>query len=185
MKNKPTLCALIFLTILITACDLMHDSPEKIFDTIGLNGNKIPHGFHRHFKEMRQHKANGSLRILAEDNKTMKQATCEEYIAFAYKRTFEPDIENIKNLKGTDEAKPIIAAGLAMFEFADKIYKNNFPPIAKMIDEGKTDAEVDAAIDQLESTKGEELETKYKETMNLLIPYAKEHGVKYETIEMP
>ena len=185
MKTKSTIYLLICALTILTSCDLMYDSPEKIFETIGLNGNKIPHDFQRHFREIRQRKANGVLQIVAEDNKTMKNATCVEYMDFAYKQTFDADIENIKKLKVTDEAKPIVAAGLKTFEYADEVYKKDFPIIAKMIDDGKTDQEIDAAIDHLDETKGAELGRLYAEMMDLLIPYAEKHGVEYKTINMP
>lgn len=185
MKTKSTIYLLFCLLSILTSCDLMYESPDKIFQTIGLNGNKIPHGFQRHFNEIRKRKANGILEIVGEDNKTMKQVTCVEYMEFAYNQTFNSDIEKIKNLKPTNEAKPIIAAGLKTFEYADEIYKKDFPIIAKMIDEGKSDKEIDAAIAKLDETKGVELDRLYTEMMDLLIPYAKKHGVEYKTINMP
>lgn len=184
MKIKSTTFLFLCLLATLISCDLMYDSPEKIFDTIGLNGNKIPHGFERHFNEIRQRVANGGLEIVAADNKMMKKATCLEYMAYAYERTFDSDIENIKNLKVTAEAQPIVEAGAKAFKYADGIYKNDFPVIAKMIDDGKTDQEIDAAIENLDATKGAELDMLYTEMMDLLILYAKKHGVEYKTIDI-
>ncbi|MBW1654322.1 hypothetical protein [Flavobacterium quisquiliarum] len=177
MKTKSFL----FLIVLITgiSCKLTNDSPDQIFNTIGLNANKIPSSFERVFKEFRQHKANGTLQLPTEDGKSMKKATCVEVVKFAYANTFKEDIRRIKNLNSTEEAEPIIKAGIELFEYADEIQNKDFMMIARMIDEGKSDEEIDAAAKELDETKGMKLEEKYTKVMDLLLPYADANGVEY------
>lgn len=177
MKTKSFL----FLIVLITgiSCKLTNDSPDQIFNTIGLNANKIPSSFERVFKEFRQHKANGTLQLPTEDGKSMKKATCVEVVKFAYANTFKEDIRRIKNLNSTEEAEPIIKAGIELFEYADQIQNKDFMMIARMIDEGKSDEEIDAAAKELDETKGMKLEEKYTKVMDLLLPYADANGVEY------
>ena len=170
---------------MVNACSTTQDSPEKIFNTVGLNVNKIPRSFERHFREIRLHKANGTLQVLAEDNSTMKAATCVVFIEYAYGKTFESDIRNIRNLSGNEDSQPVIDAGLELFEYADEIYKEDFPRIARMIDEGRAGAEIDSAIDELDMSKGVELDRKYNKVMDLLLPYADKHYVPYKGIEIP
>lgn len=165
------------------SCNLRDSKPQEIFAVIGLNANKISRSFERDFTEIRQHKENGNIMIPAADKKTMRPASCVEYIKYSFGITFKDDIEKIKKLKVNDETKPIINAGLDMFQYADDIYQKDYPVIAKMIDDGKSDSEIDAAAAQLQLTKGVELEKKYNTTMELLLPYAQKHGVKYKTID--
>ncbi|SFE02706.1 hypothetical protein [Flavobacterium phragmitis] len=171
----------LFLIVLITgiSCKLTNDSPDHVFNTIGLNANKIPSNFERVFKEFRQHKANGTLQLPTEDGKSMKKATCVEVVKFAYANTFKEDIRRIKNLNPTEEAEPIIKAGIELFEYVDEIQNKDFMVIAKMIDEGKSDEEIDAAAKQLDDTKGIILDEKQSKMMDLLLPYADANGVEY------
>jgi hypothetical protein len=49
-----------------------------------------------------------------------------------------------------------------------------------MIDDGKSEEEINLAAKQLDDTKGIELDKKYKKVMDLLLPYADKHGVEYK-----
>lgn len=175
---------LLLFVVFLSSCNIFQDSPDRIFNLIALNANKIPSSFQRHFKEIRQHKANGSLQVPAKDNKSYRPATCTEYVDYAYSKTFDKDIEDVKKIRTTDETKPIVERALVMFKYADTIYKKDFPVIAKMIDEGKSDEEIDQALYNLDDTKGVELDKMYESTMELVLPFAKKHGVEYKTINM-
>lgn len=180
MKRLLVLSLLAILMLPSVSCiEDMRVNPNKIFSKIGLNGNKIPRNFSSHFTEMRAHKARGSLVIITEDQEIIENVSVLEYIENRYVNMFERDIEGIKELRTDEESQPIIDAGLDMFEYAQEIYRNDFPKIAKMIDEGRPDSEIDAAIEELEITKGVELDIKYDITMDLLLPYADKKGVKY------
>lgn len=167
----------------IYSCHFMESRPQEVFATIGLNANKISRSFERDFVEIRQHKENGNIKIPAEDKKSMRPASCVEYVKYAFGMTLKGDIEKINKLRVNEETRPIINAALDMFRYADEIYEKDYPAIAKLIDEGKSDAEIDAAATQLELTKGPALDKKYNTTMDLLLPYAQKHGVKYKTID--
>jgi len=52
--------------------------------------------------------------------------------------------------------------------------------IAKMIDEGKPDEEIDTAIKELDINKGPIVDEKFNKVYDLIIPYADKHGVDYK-----
>jgi hypothetical protein len=170
-----------FLLTIISSCNLLNDSPNKVFEVIGLNANKIPKSFERVFKEFYLQKVNGSLQVPAADNKSMRPATCVESVKYWYAHTFKEDIRKIKELQVEEEAKPIVTAALDLFEYADEIQKTDFVVIAKMIDEGKTEDEINNASKKLDDTKGILLDKKYEAVMKLLLPYADKNGVEYKT----
>ncbi|WP_281233112.1 hypothetical protein [Flavobacterium gelatinilyticum] len=173
--------ALVFVSTFLFSCNFFTDSsPNRVFELIGLNANKIPSSYERVFKEYYQQKQNGTLQALADDQKSMRSSTCVEAVNFFYGNTFKEDIKKIHNLSKTDETKPIIEAAIDMFEYAQEIQTNDFPKIAKMIDDGKTQEEVNQAAQQLDNTKGAEVDKKYKKVMELLLPYADKHGVEYK-----
>lgn len=185
MKKLLIFSFAIICAFSVVSCNMSGANPQKIFDKIGLNGNKMPRSFDRHFKEIRAQMTNNSLTIVTKDNEVKKGVTATEYIETMYINMFEADIQGIKDLASDAESQPIIDAGLAMFQYADEIYKNDFPRIAKMIDDGVSDEEIDAAIGELDNTKGVELDNKYAKTMDLLLPYADKNGVKYKVMNTP
>lgn len=178
MKTKIT--AFLLLLILISSCKFIKDTPNEIFQQVGLNANKIPSSFERVFKEFRQQKANGTLQLPAEDGKSMRKATCVEVVNFAYANTFKKDIERIKDLNPDRDAEEIVKSGIDLFEYADQIQSKDFIVIAKMIDDGKSDEEIDSAARNLDDTKGIELDKKHTKVMDLLLPYADKNGVEYK-----
>ena len=182
MKRFLTVAFIALVVGLTSGCS---DSPDKVFQTVALNANKIPRGFERHFKEILQQKANGSLQTYDTEKKAMRPSTASDYIKYAYETTFEADIKKVTALKDSEEVTPIKAAALDLFTYADQLYKTDFPKIAKMIDDGAPDEKVYEAVAELEASKGQELFAKYEATMKLIIPYADKHGVEYKTIEMP
>lgn len=172
----------VFATSIIS-CNDNGVNPEKIFAKIGLNGNKIPRSFKTHFNEIRTHISKGTLTIVTKENKVKEGVTATEYVENNYPNMFEEDIKEIKKLASDEETKPIIDAGLKMFLYADEIYKNDFVRIAKMIDDKKTNEEIDVAIEELDATKGLELDKKYEAVMRLLLPYADKNKVEYKIMD--
>lgn len=186
MLSKLRLLGLSALLLcFVTSCAMFQDSPDKVFQVVGLNSNLLPTDLSRHFKEVRQHKANGSLQMVDPETRAMKDVTAVEYFDFLYGKRFEDVIAKVSALKDSEEVTPIKNAALETFKAADAIYQTDFPPIAKMIDADAPDAEIDAAIAKLQETKGADLVKKYETTMGLLLPYAARHGVEFKTIEMP
>lgn len=155
--------------------------PEKIFGTIGLNSSKIPSDFKRSFDEIRRQKRVGNVKIYSETEQKFIPATVQEYVSVNYQNLFEEDIKKIQELVGDDDSQPIIDAGLALFVYADEIYKKDYPRMAQMIEEGVSDEEINHAIAQLEATKGRELEKLRLKTMDLLFPYADKKGIDYKS----
>ncbi|MFB9079197.1 hypothetical protein ACFFLS_04015 [Flavobacterium procerum] len=180
MKRSSVLFFVLFFCTI--SCDLVKDSPDTIFQLIGLNSNKIPPSYERVFKELRQQKESKSLNVPSEDGKSMKKANCVEFVKYFYGLTFKEDLKKIKKLNPDDDAKEIVKAGIELFEYADEIQSKDFPVIAKMIDDGKSDEEVDAAAKHLDDTKGIELDKKHQKMMDLLLPYADKNGVEYKRL---
>ena len=184
MKKLIQFSVLIAISLLLFSCGFNSSRPQKVFDVVGLNANSIPSSFERHFKELFSQKENGSLKIIKPNNNIVS-GTAVEYVNQHYVKSLEGHIQSIKDLKTTEESQPIIDAGLDLFKYSDEIYKTDYPKIAKMIDEGKSQEEVMLVVQELDSTKGVEVDKKYKKMMELLIPYADENGVEYKVIDLP
>ena len=176
---------ILVLSLCVVSCRLGNKSyPEMVFEKVKLNSNKIPDGFKPHFTEIRGQLNAGSLVIVSSQNE-VKKVSATEYVQSRYVNMFDADIRGLKDLKSDEETAPILKAALDMFQYADDIYKNDFPRIARMIDEGKSAAEIDAAIAALEETKGALVDEKYNKVHDLIMPYADRHGVKYKMLNTP
>lgn len=183
--KRIILFLMLSLLLSLNSCGLGDKSyPEEVFEKVKLNSNKIPDGFRKHFTEIRAHLKAGNLVIVTPQNE-VKKVNTTEYVANHYVHLFDDDIIAVQELKPDKETKDILAAALDMFRYADDIYKTDFPRIAKMIDDKKPDQEIDAAIDELDRTKGPILDKKYDKVHYMILPYADKHGVKYKILETP
>jgi hypothetical protein len=167
------------------SCDPVRVSPQETFDVCGLSLNKIPYKFSQHFKEIRAQHKNGSLTYVTPNNEVKKGVSAEEYVQNMYPNMFKKEIEALNHLSVNDETRPMQQATLDVFKYSEEVYKNDMLPIAKMIDEGKSDQEIDAAIENLQNTKGKIIDEKFNKAHDLVFPYADKHGIKYEILEYP
>lgn len=183
MKRIYYVIYVLFLCLI--SCGLGGKSyPETVFEKVKLNSNKIPNRFKQHFKEIRGQLKVGNLVIVTPQNE-VKKVNATEYVQNRYINMFDNDIRDLKDLKSNEETAPILKAALDMFQYADDIYKNDFPRIAKMIDEGRPAAEIDAAIAELEEEKSALMDEKYNSVHDMIMPYADRHGVQYKMLKTP
>lgn len=185
MKKSFLLVMLFVVGLCVTACNFGGVSPQKTFDVLGLNLNKIPYKFSQHFNEIRGQLKNGSLTYITQDNEVKKGVSASEYVENMYGDMFKKDIEAIKSLQVDDETKPMQQATLDVFNYTQEVYKTDMLSIAKMIDEGKSDDEINTAIETLQNTKGKIIDEKFNKAHDLIFPYADKHGIKYEILEYP
>lgn len=184
--KKYIVYMVLFMTCLgQISCDPNGIDSQKTFDVLGLSLNKIPYEFKSHFNEIRGQIKNGSLTYVAPDNTVKKGVTAVAFVENHYPNMLKKDIEAIKNLSVDDETRLMQAATLDVFNYTQKVYETDMLSIAKMIDEGKSDAEIDAAIQELQVTKGKIIDEKFNKAHDLIFPYADKHGIEYEILEYP
>ena len=169
---------LFLFSVILSSCSQLTESrPEKVFTTIGLNSNTVNGDFVRLFKEIRGQGKAGRLHIV-EGKEYKTTDSYEVYFKNRFSNFFDNYIENVKKLKVGKEDQKMVDKALEMFTKANEVYAKDFLPIAKMIDEKKPDAEIDAAILQLTETKGKMLENLRADVLDLSIPYAEKHGIE-------
>ena len=185
MKSKIHYILLILFSFTIISCDPNGMNPEKTFEVCGLSLNKIPYKFSQHFKEIRAQHKNGSLTYVTQNNEVKKGVSAVEYVENMYPNMFKKEIEALNQLVVDDETRPMQKASLDVFKYSEEVYKTDMLPIAKMIDDGKSDQEIDAAIEELQNTKGKIIDEKFNKAHDLIFPYADKHKIKYEILEYP
>lgn len=123
--------------------------------------------------------------MIVTQEKEVKKVKAAEYVANHYIHMFDDDIKALIALKSDDETKPIIESALEMFRYVDEIYKTDFPRIAKTIDDGKSDEQIDAIIAELDESKDPIMDAKYNKVHDMIMPYADKHDVQYKILDMP
>lgn len=173
--------------ITVFSCNnILGDRPEKVFDVTTLNANLVSSKFMRLFNELRAQKRNNSLRIPDENGKDYRNAhSYKEYVQKQFHNQFTQYIDRVKALKANDETKPLIGFSINMFTYANEIYNTDFIHIAEMLDAGKPEVEVNAAIEELETTKGLELDKKREVVVTAGLAYAEKHGIEVKTYSSP
>jgi len=185
MKNLVLYLLFFACASFLVPCNNGGSNAEKLYTTIGFNSNKIPSNFKRVFDEIRGQKKVGNLQVYSPTESKLIPTTAREYVASKYQNMFDEDIKIIKGFFGDEESQQIIEAGLVMFQYADDIYKNDYPKIAELIDNDAPEEGINAAIVELEATKGAELTRLRLKTMELLAPYAEKNGVKFKMMNAP
>jgi len=183
MKNRFIYILISIFSLMLFSCKSGGVDPEETFIVVGLSLNKIPYKFSKHFYEIRAQHKNGSLTFVDKNNEVRKGVTAVEYVQNQYPDMLKKEIESIKNLHVNEETKPMQESALDLFYYTQEVYRTDMLHIAKMIDEGRSETEIDAAIEELQNTKGKIIDQKFNKTHDMIFPYADKNGIKYKTLD--
>ena len=167
-KIKPHLFV---ITLCLVSCEM--PTPENYFDRAVLNTN-LMHGFAG--SGLRRKLESPSVK-LSDDRKSEVVMTRKEVIDNDI-ASIETNFAKVKKLKETDDARDILQASRALYEYVLPVYKTEYQQLARLYDEG-------AAREQIDSL-GRAIETKYgpgfKKLSDQLTaagkPFAARHGIK-------
>ncbi len=167
---------LIFLGLAMSACS--GTSPEDYFDRAVLNTNTFARFGGQ---ELRLHLAPGYK--FNHDTKKTEQVTRADYA-----KTFQNTIEIVKGqqkkvleLPVTKETQEMITTSKELYEFVLEKYQNEYIKIFTMKDQGKSNSEIEAAIDEFDKTHGENFSKLHSKLIELGLAYAKKHDIKVKT----
>jgi hypothetical protein len=156
--------------LLLVSCEM--PTPENYFDRAVLNCN-IMHGF-----------AGSGLRRQLE-SPSVKLGANHQTVPMARKEvidntitSLETNFEKVKKLKETDDARDILRASVALYEYVLPIYKTEYQQLAKLYDERAPREQIDSLA--------QTIETKYRPGFAKLFdrltaagkPYAARHEIK-------
>lgn len=174
MKALKVLCGLLFFTVLMS-CN--NPSPRDYFDKAALNTNLITAFYTPNFfGEILELKAQNRLIVFRE--KAQKAVTAEEYLKDRLP-DLSKNISEIKSLKKNEETKKMLEASIAYYEQADKIFKNDYPKIAKMIDDNKPQEEIKSEIDKIFTKNDPDMFAKDKRLMEAATVYARKNNIPF------
>ncbi len=172
-----------FLLLLVLAfCSCQQTSPDKVIGVTVLNTNQVTAFFRpRFFSELLERKKQNSIPVI-KDGKTDMNGTAMDYVKMMAIDRVNGALTSVNEIEETEETKPLIGASKDLLEFGKKIFENDYVAVAKMIDEGKPQTEIDAAISSIFETNDAALTQKVKILDDLAMPYAKKHGVDLRVI---
>lgn len=172
---KFTKLILILLTLFfLQACS--NTTPETYHQKAVLSTNLVLMGYSpQFFDEILELKDKGRLTVF-KDNR-QQPATAAEYMEHRLP-DLSKNISEIKSLKKTDETEAMLDASLDFFEHAQKIFNQEYPKIAEMIDAGQPRAATEAAIIQIFETHDPQMKAKYEKLEKIADSYAKKHDIE-------
>lgn len=160
-------------TAILAACTAA--IPEQQFAKAVLNSNLITvHYSPRYWDAILQLK-DGNRLVLHEAGGA-RQVTASEYLGTRLP-DLDANISDIRSLERTADNGEMLDAALALFEEANGIFKDDYPKIARMIDENRPRAEIEAAIDAVFATLDPSKQAKTERLRAAALPFARTHGL--------
>lgn len=166
----------------LQACEKI--TPENYFDRTTLNTNSLewqPAGIYREMisRKFPPEGIEPSLNVWDETSK--KTVPAKSYVEYFEQNTvadIKNNLEKVKALEPNDDTtKAMIEHSTALFEGFYTLYSTDGKAIAQMMDDGKSNQEINAAISELKQ-KLQALEPEYKKLIDIAVPYARNHGMK-------
>ncbi|WP_346236671.1 hypothetical protein ABDK00_014420 [Niabella insulamsoli] len=176
MKKDHACLFLLFFVLIATSCQ--QAAPKKIIEVAVLNTNLVT-GFFRpgFFTELMELKEKNSIPVYR-DGKTEMNGTAVEYVKATTVDRITESLAKVTALKESEETRPLIRASKDLLEFGKNIFETDYANVAKLIDEEKPRAEIDAAISKIFETHDETMALKTKALDAVAVPYAKKHGIE-------
>ncbi len=158
---------LFFFIIVLYACNT--PSEQQVFQQTALNSNLVSAAYRpAYFREIREQKQKNSLNMTAND-----------YVNSHTIIPLDEAIGKAKKLKQTRDAQELISASLDYMEAGRLIFAKEYLRIAELIDTGKSNEEIETAIDQMFKSTEAELLTKQNHMIAVATVYAKENKIDY------
>lgn len=149
-------------------------TPENYFDRAVLNCN-LMHGFAS--SGLRRELESPSVKLSETGNGETIPMKRKEVIDNAI-ASLETNFEKVKKLKETDDARDILQASVALYEFVLPVYKTEYQQLARLYDEDAAREEIDSFARSIETKYRSDFEKLFDRLTAAGKPYAARHGIK-------
>ena len=149
-------------------------TPENYFDRAVLNCN-LMHGFAS--SGLRRELESPSVKLSETGNGETIPMERKEVIDNAI-ASLETNFEKVKKLKETDDARDILQASVALYEFVLPVYKTEYQQLARLYDEDAAREEIDSLARFIEIKYRSDFEKLFDRLTAAGKPYAARHGIK-------
>ncbi len=176
MKNIIALLIVFSFTFLLISCG--NTPPEKYFSVAVLNGNQL-YGFAG--SGLERELASPSIKLT--DEKTGASAPMKRAEVVQTKlAAIETSFEKVQALGSNEDAKEMVNASLALYEFAIPVYKNEYTQLARLYDEGAPTEQFAILEKTIREKYGAKFEELYKALGTAGKAYAAKHNIKVREV---
>lgn len=158
--------------LLVSACNTT--TPENYFDYAVLNTNGLVgfagQGMQRELDQPSATMVNGDINHPV----PMKR----EEIVDQKIRFLEESLDKLKDLKETADAKEMLQASIALYEYILPVYKNDYRQLAKLYDGIGGTEEIQIATQAIHDKYYDKFDAMYKKLIGIGKSYAAKHNIK-------
>ncbi len=159
---------------LVSSCE--KPTPESYFSQAVLNCN-LMHGF----------AGNGMERQLKEPSVKLADSSGTKTVTMTRKETMDQKIQSVeeaygkvKKLQETDDTREMLQASRAVFEYVLPVYRDEYQQLARLHDEGKPVAEIEALQKSIQSKYQAGFQSRMDALTAIAKPYAEKNGIKVQ-----
>ena len=168
---NSTKVLILFCCLFFTSCG--SETPEKTFGIAVLNSNALSgfanNGMLRQIETTSQKLIEGSSETVPMKSREILNSK----IDFA-----ETSLNNIKDLKVTDDNKDIINASVTLYEYVIPVYKYEYMQLAELYDTGASKEKIDLMSESIHNKYSSRYDELYKNLINAGKKYAEKHSIK-------
>ncbi|AYN69189.1 hypothetical protein D1013_18255 [Euzebyella marina] len=168
------------LSILFLLVSCNQPSAENYFDRTTLNSNKLVGFGSADFDRYAQLQETGQLFKLT-NGEMEKTDKISEHITTYIIPDIEKNIEQIEELKPTEETEEMIVKSLRLFNYVKNIYETEYLTIANMMDNGEEVDEINEALSLMNSVTFTKFSVLLEELWEVALPYAEANGIEVKT----
>lgn len=158
---------------ILSSCDT--STPDQVFGKAVLNFNMV-HGFAG--RAMEQQLKQPSVKLAANGKDTVamtRKEVIDDKILFV-----EDAFGKVKKLKETDDSRDMLKASKDLYGFIIPVLKTDYQELAKLYDDGASQAEIDAKSRSISEKHGPVFQSKMDALIAAAKPYAERHGLKVQ-----
>ncbi len=171
MKNIIALLLVFSIAFILLSCG--NPPPQQVFGIAVLNSNLL-FGFAG--SGMQRELASPSEKLT--DEKTGASAPMKRAEVVKTKlEAVETNYGKVKALSSNEDAKEMLNASLALYEFAIPVYKNEYTQLARLYDEGASTDQIAALEKTIPEKYGARFEELYKSLGTAGKAYAAKHNI--------
>lgn len=174
---KKTFSLLFIASLLASGCG--SPRPREYFNQAVLNCNAL-YGFASSY-ELERDLATPSEKLIDEKTMAMAPVTRAETVKGKLARA-EENYQKVKSLPATGDAKEMVDASNALYEFVLPVYKNEYAALAALYDANAPADKIEAAAKNITDKYAAKFEGLYNAVMKAGTAYAEKNGIEVRAV---
>lgn len=171
---KPVSKILLLFVLMISLFACQKDHPNAMVKQAWLNTNIVNASYSpEFFKRLQDMGEDGNIKIGSRDEVITEGAV--EYVTQNLLKSVTLAIKSTEQMHPTQETEGIIECSLQILKYSKSMFEIEYLQIATMIDERRSETEINASVDELFSTHNASMYRKKNRLNELIHLYQKEN----------